>query len=62
MTDFRFDLSLSEAERRVLIESHGETAVRNHAVFLANFHRVHSLFPRYKRTEAELLKLAERPD
>ena len=57
--DFRFDGTLTDAERSVLIEHHGEVAVRNHAVFLANYHRVYSLFPRYRLTDADHRSLAE---
>lgn len=59
---FQFDDTLTAPERAVLVDHHGEVAVRNHAVFLANFHRVHSLFPRHVPTEQELLRRAERPD
>ena len=42
---FRFNHTLTPAERAMLVEEHGELAVRNHAIFLANSHRVHALFP-----------------
>ena len=45
MSDFRFERTLTTAEREVLVEFHGEAAVKRHAVFLANFHRVNALFP-----------------
>ena len=62
MTSFRFDNTLTTAERDVLVYFYGEVAVRNHAVFLANYNRIHSIFPLHQRSDAELLKLAERPE
>ena len=59
MTDFRFDKTLGTAERAALVDLFGEQAVRNHAVFLANFTRIHGLFPRHQLTLAELNKMAE---
>ena len=59
MTDFRFDTTLGDAERAVLVDLFGEIAVRNHAVFLANFTRIHGLFPRHQLTTAQLNKMAE---
>ena len=61
---FRFDPTLSDAERKVLIAHHGELAVENHAVFLANFHRVRALFPpdHTPPTMAMIIASASRPD
>lgn len=59
---FQFDNVLGVEERAMLVEMHGEIAVRNHAAFIANFHRVHSLFPRHQMTEAESKRRAERPE
>ena len=32
-------------ERALLLELYGEAAVKRHGTFLANYHRVHALFP-----------------
>jgi len=45
MKDFRFDKTLGDEERAMLVKEEGEQAMKNHAILIANFYRIWSLFP-----------------
>ena len=36
---------MTPEERALLLELYGEEAVERHGIFLANYHRIHALFP-----------------
>jgi hypothetical protein len=55
-------MCISNEERAMLIELFGEQAVKRHPVFLANYMRIFTLFPKQPPTPEQLRRIrGERP-